>query len=51
MTDFLALEVSEGKLKYYLNFGDTTQIGLLQKVNKFSEKLLALTIYHNHNIT
>ena len=33
VTDFLALEVKDGKLKYYLNFGSTTQIGVLQKVN------------------
>jgi len=31
VTDFLALEVKDGKLKYYLNFGSTTQIGVLQK--------------------
>jgi hypothetical protein len=32
LTDFFALELDEGKLKYYLNFGDQTQIGSILEV-------------------
>ncbi len=33
LTDFFALELDEGKLKYYLNFGDQTQIGSILEVS------------------
>jgi hypothetical protein len=32
VTDYFALELDEGKLKYYLNFGDQTQIGIIPEV-------------------
>jgi hypothetical protein len=33
LTDYFALELDEGKLKYYLNFGDQTQIGSIPEVS------------------
>lgn len=35
VTDFVALEIHEGKLKYYLNYGRETSTGILQKVTEF----------------
>ena len=32
VTDFLALEIQEGRLKYYLNYGESTSTGVLQKI-------------------
>ena len=33
VTDFVALEIQEGRLKYYLNYGSETSTGILQKVD------------------
>ena len=33
VTDYFAIELDEGKLKYYLNFGDQTQIGIIPEVS------------------
>ena len=32
VTDFMALEISNGQLKYFINFGADTQTGVVNKV-------------------